>query len=785
MAIQSSNNSRAGSPSPSSGSESPSRASGSRDSISASASIKDPFYRADTTFNPSPYQPPQRPLPLYRPSTMPVVPAALFDTPQATAPPFDGMFIHPPFTNLPDGVVLTAEGMNYSVMHQHPTWFLDIKDYITLDASPENAIRYPRDLEPPRPRRQKDLLLRCTFCPRTYAGVNAKSMWTRHVREKHRVVLSKAWSDTATSSRRQSSGKTAAVASAPVPLLPIDTATPVRRESISTSGGNKSPLTTIPLAAKPVSTAAPKAKPGPKPGPKPAKPASPAKAKKVSAPRKIVIPAQKPKPPPPPPAPTPWVKSLSPPPPVGILPPRMRPFPRKSFGLASQASIELKSSTPAESDQVQVASETPSANQSISAPAALESASLAPTPPAEPIPDSLAVTSISSGPIAAGQSDEPVTEVVVEPPERKGSEDADSIQTDKEVADLLLMDDVDMLVDEPDEDVDMELEDEEEGLHPPISLGGLIEPMFGVEDNRLDSFSLSSRPQVAMSPVFSPALSPAAVETPVEEETPPLGHFKVSSLAYLIDKNLSVSPPHSPAPPSNRSLTPPPTTDMDEEPPTPTATMFAAMQDVFVLKMQKMDPELKAKFLGHLQEQFGIQVKEDPPPPGASKDSVPWATLPESVVKQIMSEHERANEDHEEGGATMAVDDEFAALADDFKQDSAGQLKDDLEDQLKALVGAFTEELAVPLQDALTLQLKDEIIVQVADQMMEALAVQGEEAQVEFEWRRRFLERQLWAADDESDGQEEDVIQHPLHHLFLSKATPADMDVRMPAPLLC
>ncbi|KAJ6544231.1 hypothetical protein B0H19DRAFT_297918 [Mycena capillaripes] len=263
MATHSSNTSRAASLSGSSGSESPDRASGSRGSVSASASSKGAFYRADTTFNPSPYLPPQRSLPLYRPTPVaPVVPA-VFDTPQATAPPFDGMFIHPPFTNLPDGVALT-EGMNYSVMHQHPTWFLDIKDYVTLDAMPENAIRYPRDLEPPRPRRQKDLLLRCTFCPRTYAGVNAKSMWTRHVREKHRVILSKAWSDTATSSRRQSSGK-AAAASTAVPLLPIDTASaPVKRLST----GNKSPLTTVPLSAKPLS-APPKSKPGPKPGPKP------------------------------------------------------------------------------------------------------------------------------------------------------------------------------------------------------------------------------------------------------------------------------------------------------------------------------------------------------------------------------------------------------------------------------------------------------------------------------------------------------------------------------------
>ncbi|KAJ7667074.1 hypothetical protein B0H17DRAFT_257950 [Mycena rosella] len=241
MATHSSTTSLAASPSPSSGSESPSRASGSRDSVSASASSKGIFYRADTTFNPSPYQPPQRSLPLYRPTSLNPVgpPPAVFDAPQSTAPPFDGMFIHPPFNNLPDSVVLT-EGMNYSVMHQHPTWFLDIKDYITLDVNVDGAIRYPRDLEPPRPRRQKDLLLRCTFCPRTYAGVNAKSMWTRHVREKHRVVLSKAWSDTATSSRRQSTGKPTTGPAAP---LSIDTAAAANRPS----SPGKSPLTTVPL----------------------------------------------------------------------------------------------------------------------------------------------------------------------------------------------------------------------------------------------------------------------------------------------------------------------------------------------------------------------------------------------------------------------------------------------------------------------------------------------------------------------------------------------------------
>jgi hypothetical protein len=62
--------------------------------------------------------------------------------------------------------------------------------------------------------------------------------------------------------------------------------------------------------------------------------------------------------------------------------------------------------------------------------------------------------------------------------------------------------------------------------------------------------------------------------------------------------------------------------------------------------------------------------------------------------------------------------------------------------------------------------------------MMDALVVQGEEAQIEFEWRRQFLERQLWA-EDNSDDVTEELIQHPLHHLFLGKAGSSDMDVRM------
>ncbi|KAK7053789.1 hypothetical protein R3P38DRAFT_2852159 [Favolaschia claudopus] len=801
MTTHSSSTSRAASVSLSSESDSPTHSSPSKDSASASRSTRGAFYRSDSTFNPSPYNPPQKANSLYRTTSLaPGAGAAPFDAPQATTPPFDGSFVRPPFNNLPDGVLLPPEGMNYSVMHQHPTWFLDIKDFITLDSPPNSAVRYPRDLEPPRPRRQKDLLLRCTFCPRTYAGVNAKSMWTRHVREKHRVILSKAWSDTTTSSRRQPSIKPPSIV---VPVLSVDTTSPTPIKlpiKLPAASGSKAPA---PLP--PPKPAAPKGKPGPKPGFKAAKTGSPTKGKKdkvVSGPRKIVIPAQRPKPVP---QPAPWVKSLSPPPPVGVLPPRMRLLGRKSFG-GSQASISLTLGEQSISTPPSLEPGFASADaESISAPAALNGE---PTPP----------PTASSDLITA--SDEPAIDPVVDHPTTKSSEDEDSLQ-DQEVADLLLMDVDNTFVDEPDEDVDMELEDDEEVYHPPISLGGLLDPMFGVEEPHSDPFSLSSRPLVAMSPIFSPALSPVVPqsnetssrehsvehsvsdvrpatplpsEPPEPEEPPPLGHFKVSSLAYLMDKSLSVSPPHSPPPPSRRSLTPQPTPQLTSTDEPPTATLFSAMQDVFVLKMQKMEPELKARFLGHLQEQFGVEVNSDPPPAQSRDESVRWASLPETIIRQIMSEHARSNEIEDEAGDSeaMAVDDElvdseFSDITAEFKQDSAEQLKDDLDDQLKALVGSFSEELVAPLQDALTLQLKDEIIVQVADQMMEALAVQGEEAQVEFEWRRRFLERQLWTEQEQGiEGQDDDeLIQHPLHHLLPSKALPADMDVRIPTPLQC
>jgi hypothetical protein len=115
------------------------------------------------------------------------------------------LFLSPPFDNIPE-LEKYPTGLTYSVLAENPEWFLIPSDYIRFDVSDSSATIYPTELEPPRgwcPARKKDLQqrggdswpegeeprLRCTFCRRTYAGVNAKSMWRRHVYEKHKVAM--------------------------------------------------------------------------------------------------------------------------------------------------------------------------------------------------------------------------------------------------------------------------------------------------------------------------------------------------------------------------------------------------------------------------------------------------------------------------------------------------------------------------------------------------------------------------------------------------------------------
>ncbi|KAI9445256.1 hypothetical protein H4582DRAFT_903898 [Lactarius indigo] len=166
------------------------------------------FTSSATSFHPRPYQPNLSTVPPPKPP-----PPARNNSLTHPLPPMDPtpgepntVFIHPPFFDFPDSH-LYPDGLTYSVMATNPDWFLDPTDFISTHTPNPNAIPYPPQLEPPRgwcPAKKKDLKergaegwpdgeeprLRCTFCRRTYAGVNAKSMWRRHVFEKHKIAMS-------------------------------------------------------------------------------------------------------------------------------------------------------------------------------------------------------------------------------------------------------------------------------------------------------------------------------------------------------------------------------------------------------------------------------------------------------------------------------------------------------------------------------------------------------------------------------------------------------------------
>ncbi len=131
-------------------------------------------------------------------------------------------FIRLPFVDYPNAH-LYPEGLTFSWLAENPEWFLDPRDFKgeNEDEVP-NAITYPPSLEPPRgwcQTKKRDSrssnddsdespALRCTFCRRKYAGVNAKSMWRRHVLEKHKVPMSNRREGPVESSRASRSNST-------------------------------------------------------------------------------------------------------------------------------------------------------------------------------------------------------------------------------------------------------------------------------------------------------------------------------------------------------------------------------------------------------------------------------------------------------------------------------------------------------------------------------------------------------------------------------------------------
>lgn len=169
------------------------------------------FVPAEDTFKPLPYTPNHSAAPTREPhpERAPIRPVANHTLSTLSLDPLpsdpDAVFLHYPFTTFPNQEAY-PEGVTYTTLAENVNWFLDPEDYVYENCKNLDAIPYPAALEPPRgwcPARKKDLKekgpkgwpdgeqprLRCTFCRRTYAGVNAKSMWRRHVFEKHKIAM--------------------------------------------------------------------------------------------------------------------------------------------------------------------------------------------------------------------------------------------------------------------------------------------------------------------------------------------------------------------------------------------------------------------------------------------------------------------------------------------------------------------------------------------------------------------------------------------------------------------
>ncbi|KAJ7810935.1 hypothetical protein B0H13DRAFT_1496580, partial [Mycena leptocephala] len=137
------------------------------------------FTLADDSFKPIPYTPNRSATPTKSHKKVPV-------QPRVPSQPK----IFSPFSVLPLFLHkgLYPGGITYRAVAES-SWLLDLEDYLYEGSKNPKAISYPRTLEPPPGR--DSARFRCTFCPKAYAGMNAKSMWRRHVLDKHRILLPK------------------------------------------------------------------------------------------------------------------------------------------------------------------------------------------------------------------------------------------------------------------------------------------------------------------------------------------------------------------------------------------------------------------------------------------------------------------------------------------------------------------------------------------------------------------------------------------------------------------
>lgn len=109
--------------------------------------------------------------------------------PQPTDPGV--IFVRAPFTTFPNSERFNGN-LCYRAFADNPDMFLLVADFKHQGNPDPLAVTYPPEFEPPRGCCVKkkgpagsvsnwadgeEPKLRCTFCRRQYAGVNAKSMW--------------------------------------------------------------------------------------------------------------------------------------------------------------------------------------------------------------------------------------------------------------------------------------------------------------------------------------------------------------------------------------------------------------------------------------------------------------------------------------------------------------------------------------------------------------------------------------------------------------------------------
>ncbi|KAH8110659.1 hypothetical protein DFH11DRAFT_1494724, partial [Phellopilus nigrolimitatus] len=169
------------------------------------------FTSSAATFEPKPYNPHSshsvnhsKVAAMPKAPHQPVASSSTFRQPiTEDARPANAIVIYHPWTNFPNSKAYKGQ-LTYALLAANPNWYLDEDDFKKLPGAERSGNHlFPSTLEPARGWNKKGedgftimekgeyKKFRCVFafCDKNYGGVNAKSMWRRHVLEKHKIPM--------------------------------------------------------------------------------------------------------------------------------------------------------------------------------------------------------------------------------------------------------------------------------------------------------------------------------------------------------------------------------------------------------------------------------------------------------------------------------------------------------------------------------------------------------------------------------------------------------------------